>query len=309
MKNAKRIDIQQQVTDRIIARLESGDVAPWKCPWTKTGETPIPYNWLTKQKYSGINILILWFHAMDMGYQRNAWLTYKQAEQLGGQVRKGEKSVACVFYKPQEVRKKDSTADDDEDKKFYLCRKPFAVFNVDQVDGLSDLPDLPAQPVYSDEDAVIAINHYAEAYCANEGVQIRHGGDRAFYSPSLDIIKLPTTFHSGSDYAATLAHELIHSTGHHKRLNRFEMGASSTKDFDASYAQEELVAEQGSALILAELGIDGQFEQNVSYIASWLKALKGDKNFIFKAAAAASKAHSFFMNGGFVVQDGTEEVA
>lgn len=309
MKNAKRNDIQQQVTDSIIARLESGDLAPWKCPWTKSGETPMPYNWLTKQKYNGINILILWFHAMDMGYQRNAWLTYKQAEQLGGQVRKGERSVTCVFYKPQEVKKKNSIVDDDEEKKFYLCRKPFAVFNVEQVDGLSDLPDLPAQPVYSDEDAVNSINHYAEAYCANEGVQIRHGGDCAFYSPALDIVKLPVTFHSGSDYAATLAHELIHSTGHHKRLNRFSKDASSTKEFKEEYAGEEVLTEIATSYILAELGIEGQFEQNVSYIDSWLKALKGDKNFIFKAAAAASKAHSYFMNGGFVVQDGTEEVA
>ena len=138
----------------------------------------------------------------------------------------------------------------------------------------------------------------AKYYCNNTAVTIRHGGDRAFYSPTLDLIRLPTTFHQGSDYVATLAHELIHSTGHKNRLHRF---AEQTDDFNgtqASYAFEELVAELGAAFVCAELHIQGQHEQHVSYIEHWLHHLKNDKTFLFKAAAQAGKAYRFFMQGG-----------
>ena len=299
MKNATRTDIQQAVTDTIIERIEQGGVLPWQCPWTKTGEQPIPYNWLTKQFYSGINILILWVRAMENGYSTNAWLTFKQAQQLGGRVRKGEKAIQCIFVKPVEVENENPGCDTDEDgKKIILCRKAFSLFNVEQVEGLDNLPCVPEQPEYDEAEAVAAINRVAEVYCANTGVEIRHGGDKAYYSPALDIIKLPTTFLDGAGYAATLAHELIHSTGHKKRFDRFDQQAEAFKGFKEAYAFEELIAELGAAFACAELGIQGQHEQHASYLDSWLKVLKSDKTFIFKAAAAASKAHSYLMRGG-----------
>lgn len=310
MKKATRTDIQQAVTDSIIARIEEGGLLPWQCPWTKTGEQPIPYNWLTKQFYSGINILILWVRAMECGYSTNAWLTFKQAQQLGGNVRKGEKAVQCIFVKPIEVDDENAQGETDEDgKKIILCRKAFSLFNVEQVDGLEQLPVAPEQPEYDDADAVAAINRVAEVYCANTGVEIRHGGDQAYYSPSLDIVKMPTTFHSGSAYAATLAHELGHSTGHKKRLNRFDQQAEAFKSFKEARAFEELCAELIASYVCAELGIQGQHEQHVSYLDSWLKALKNDKTFIFKAAAAASKAHSYLMRGGVESEKSVANVA
>lgn len=299
MKNANRTDIQQAVTDSIVARIEQGGVLPWQCPWTKTGEQPIPYNWLTKQFYSGINILILWVTAMEKGYSTNAWLTFKQAQQLGARVRKGEKAVQCIFVKPVEVEDENAGCDTDENgKKIIMCRKAFSLFNVEQVEGLNGLPQPPEQPEYDEAIAVSAINSVAEVYCANTGVEILHGGDKAYYSPSLDKIRLPTTFHSGEGFAATLAHELIHSTGHKKRFDRFGQEAKSSKSFKEAYALEELVAELGAAFVCAELGIQGEHEQHVSYLDSWLRVLKSDKTFIFKAAAAASKAHCYLMRGG-----------
>lgn len=305
--NAK--DIRQAITDQIIALIEKGGMLPWECPWSKSGELPIPYNWLTKQFYSGINILTLWVRAMEFGYSTNAWLTFKQAEQLGGRVRKGEKAVQCIFVKP--IERDDEKAGDDksEGKKIILCHKGFWLFNVEQVEGLESLPVVPVQREYDDSEAAAAIDRVSDAYCANTGVQIRRGGDGAYYSPSLDIIRMPTTFHDGSGYAATLAHELVHSTGHRSRLNRFDEQAETFKGFKEAYAYEELVAELGAAFICAELGIQGQHEQHASYIDHWLAYLKKDKTFIFKAASAASKAHQLLMRGGDAVGCPVQAVA
>ena len=253
MKN-ERTDIQQQITDLMIEKLEKGGLAPWVCPWTKTGEQAIPYNWMTQNSYSGMNILILWMRAMECGFTRNAWLTFKQASELGGRIRKGEKAVQCIFFKPVEVKNKDAKDGDEETRK-YLCMKPFSLFNLDQVEGLENLPSEPDQREYDEKEAVTAIEALASTYCANTGLQVRFGGDRAYYAPALDLIRLPTTFHSGNGYAATYAHELIHSTGHRKRLNRFEETERSMKIPKESYAAEELVAELGSAFICAALGI------------------------------------------------------
>lgn len=303
-----RADIRQVITDSIIAKIEAGGVLPWKCPWVKGGDLPMPYNWLTKQSYSGINILILWDRAEKHCYSMNAWLTFKQAEQLGGNVRKGEKAVQCVFYKPIEVDDdKAGSGVDGAGKKFIPCLKTFSLFNIEQVEGLDNLPIPSVMPESNAADAdVDVIDRFSEIYCRNTGVEIRRGGDSAYYSPTLDIIRMPTTFLSGSGYAATLAHELAHSTGHRKRLNRFDQQAEAMKGFKIAYAFEELVAELSSCFTCAELGIQGEYEQHVSYLDSWLKVLKGDKTFIFKAAAAASKAHAFLMNGGIeVVRDVT----
>ena len=125
MTTATRTDIQQAVTDSIIARIEEGGLLPWQCPWTMTGEQPIPYNWLTKQSYNGINILILWMRAMMCGYSTNAWLTFKQARQLKGHVRKGEKAVQCIFVKRIEVDDESTEGEVDENGKRIYGPNPF----------------------------------------------------------------------------------------------------------------------------------------------------------------------------------------
>lgn len=236
MKKAVRCDIQQQVTDRVIAQLEQGNLSPWQCPWTKTGENPMPYNWLSRQPYNGINILLLWHAAEQAGYTTNAWLTFRQAKHLGGCVRKGAKSVRCIFYKTIEVENRDAPADaQGPDRMIHLpCMREFSLFNIEQVDGLANLPAEPEQPVYADNDSVRAIDVITGKYCSSTGVQIRHGGDRAYYAPILDIIRLPNTFREGGGYAAVLAHELIHSTGHQNRLDRFNGQEGDLTGLEAS---------------------------------------------------------------------------
>lgn len=306
MKN--RVDLQQEITNQIIADIEQGNVLPWSCPWNNTSEGAMPFNWFTKQPYSGINILILWRRAMKGGFHRNAWLTFKQAQQLGGSVRKGEKGVKCVFAKPVEVKNKDNGAsnkEDESDTKVYLCYRSFTLFNVDQVDDLPDVPE-PVQPEYSDSDCVAAIDLIADAYCAEQGVTRKNGGNAAYYSPCLDMIVLPTSFHTGSDYAATLAHEMIHSTGHKSRLNRFDEHTEAFKTFNEAYAFEELVAELGASFLCSDIGIKGQHSQHVSYINGWLKKLRSDKTFIFKAASAASKAFTLIQSASSASDEKTK---
>jgi len=292
-------DIQQKFTDMVIAALEKGEFSPWQCPWVKTSESPIPYNYSTKGSYSGVNVLILWMAQRERHYSRNAWLTFNQAKALGGSVRKGETGVACVYYKPV---LKTTVIDGEEVDESYLCRKPFYLFNVEQIEGIENLEALTIQPEYSEAEVVELINNCAQEYCQATSLTIKHGGNQAFYSPTLDYIKMPVTFKDGYGYAATLAHELIHSTGHKKRLDRFDEFDNSFETEKASYAFEELVADQGAQILLSMLGIDvtekGNFEQHVSYVNSWLKHLKSDKSFIFKASSYAFKAANLIKSGG-----------
>ena len=309
--NAIRCDIQQQVTDRVIAQLEEGGLSPWQCPWTTTGETAMPYNGFTKEPYQGINILLLWHTANQKGYATHAWLTFKQAQRLGGHIRKGEKATQCLFYKTIEVEDRDAPEDaQPDDRKINLpCMRSFCLFNVAQVEGLADVPAEPAIEQLMHHDAVSEMDFLTQQYCAHTGVRIRHGGDDAYYSPTLDMIRLPITFHDDSDYAATLAHELIHSTGHKNRLDRFAKQTGDFNGLQASYAFEELVAELGAAFVCAELHIQGQHEQHASYIEHWLHHLKNDKTFLFKAAAQAGKAYRFFMQGGLQEETPVANVA
>lgn len=304
------VDIQQKITDMVIAALEKGEFSPWQCPWVKTKESPIPYNYSTKGFYSGINVLILWLAQYEHGYSRNAWLTFKQANELGGKVRKGETGVACVYYRPVT---KTTVVDGEEVDASYLCRKPFYLFNVEQIEGIEALDGLTIQPVYEESEVVSRINTCAEDYCKATGLTIKHGGNQAFYSPTLDYIKLPVTFNDGFGYAATLAHELIHSTGHKKRFDRFTEFDNSFETEKESYAFEELIAELGSQLLLSMLGIDTTeregLGQHVSYINSWLKHLKHDKTFVFKASSYAFKAANLIKTGGQMVGEHYQEQA
>jgi antirestriction protein ArdC len=285
MKKTK-LDIQKTVTDSIIQQIEKGGILPWRCPWhINSTNQSLPFNFVSKRSYSGINILILWSETIEKGYSSNAWLTFKQAQELGGCVRKGEKSTRCTYFGQFNVDD-ESRADE---SKWIPFRKIYSVFNIEQVE------DITIESV--DELNTPVDQHTADSmlttYCNNAGVEVRTGGNEAYYSPSLDIIKLPMNFVTGEDYMATLAHEIVHSTGHKKRLDRFDEHQLSFNRKNEAYAFEELIAELGAAFICAEIGIQGQHDQHVSYLASWLKHFKSDTSFLFKAAAAASKAHRF----------------
>ena len=297
-KQFAKTDIQQEVTNKIVALIEAGNLEPFKCPWTKSGEQAFPYNWKTKQDYNGINILILWMAAMERGFSRNSWLTFQQAKELGGNVIKGESGTRCVFFKPVTVENKDAIREEDKETT-YAMLKGFTVFNVEQIEGLEGLPDMSLAPQFSDDELVKAFDNLTEDYRSNTGLEVRYGGERAYYSPTLDFIKLPTTFNDVAGMVSTYAHELGHSTGHKKRLNRFEKNLVAFKgNKDSEYAMDELVAELFSGQICCQLGVEYSYEQHASYIGSWLTHLKNDKTFIFKAAAQASSAYRYVCNGG-----------
>ena len=274
-------DIYQQITDKIIIALEAG-TAPWVKPWATLGA---PRNAITKREYSGINTVLL---AMAE-FSSNQWLTYNQAKDAGGQVRKGEKGTTVVFFKPLNIKDKNS----EEADKIIPLLKTFTVFNTQQIDSLPDKFSQTISPQISEfED-----NEAAELMLSQ--AEIRYGSNRACFIPSRDEIHLPTKteFKSVSDFYATALHELTHWTGHTNRLARDFNGRFG----DASYAFEELVAELGAAFLCAHCGVDGQL-QHSSYIAGWLKVLKNDKKAIFTAAAAARRSTEF------VTQEEQEEV-
>ena len=288
------IDIQQEITNSFITLIESG-VKPWVCPWNQSN--PFPTNWLTKDLYNGINVLILWLRAMEENYTFNYWLTFKQAQQLGGRVKKGQKGVRCVFYRLVE---KEANTNDDE-KTSYPVISYFSLFNIDQIEGLPDTEHLTVEQSFDDDNASLSIKRYANIYCQSTGLTIANGGSKAFYAPSKDAIQLPNSFNSPEGYVATLAHEIGHSTGHKSRLDRFSENDKRFKSSKERYAFEELCAELFAAFLCAELGVKGEHENHASYLSHWLEILKNDKTFLFKASSAASKAYQYF--NGIVVTD------
>ena len=276
-----KTDIYQTVTDSIISALEAG-VKTWSCPWQRVpGMSGLPSNYATCAAYSGMNIMLLWCSASEQGFNDSRWMTYKQAKAEGGQVRKGEHGTTAIFYTTLEKENDDGETD------YIPMLKTFTVFNVEQIDGLP----------LSDKAVGLAETFEslprAEALFRNSGATIIKKGQNAFFQPSTDEIWLPERylFSDAANFYATGLHELVHWSGAKSRLNREMKGKFGCEE----YAFEELIAELGSAFLMADLGIAGEV-QHESYIASWLKALKNDKRYIFKAASAASKAHRYLMD-------------
>ncbi|WJV52337.1 zincin-like metallopeptidase domain-containing protein [Prodigiosinella aquatilis] len=276
-----RTDIYQTVTDNIIAALEAG-VKPWSCPWQRVpGMSGLPSNFATGIAYSGMNIMLLWCSASEQGFGDSRWMTYKQAQAVGGQVRKGEHGTTAIFYTTLEKENEDGEIDQ------IPMLKTFTVFNVEQIDGL------PLRTETASPAGMFEPLPQAEKLFCRSGANIIEKGQNAFFKPSTDEIWLPERylFSDAANFYATGLHELVHWSGAKNRLNREMKGRFGSED----YAFEELIAELGSAFLMADLGIAGEV-QHESYIASWLKALKNDKRYIFKAASAASKAHRYLMD-------------
>lgn len=276
-KKKVKTDIYQTVTDSIIEALEIG-VKPWVCPWVRQGQVSgLPSNLTTGNAYNGINIMLLWCSAAKQGFNDSRWLTYKQAQELGAQVRRGEQGTAAIYYKTLE--KENDQGDIDR----IPMIKSFTVFNVNQIDGLN----LDVEPL---SETTFDPLPNVEALIQRSGAKINEQGAQAFYNPSIDEIWLPERqrFVEAAGFYATGLHELVHWTGAKHRLNRDKGGKFGSE----GYAFEELIAELGSAFLIADLGVIGEIQHD-SYIASWLEALKNDKRYIFKAASAASKAHRF----------------
>ena len=264
--------VYQEVTDSIIQQLENGAM-PWIKPWAT--DSTADKNFLSQAPYKGINRLMLGLSSMVNGFGCPVWASFKQWQTVGATVRKGEKGTKIVFYSP--VTKENKATGDSES---YNLLKTYYVFNASQVDGVTiQAPSVPDKPFNAVEQAELRIKL--------TGAVITHGGDSAFYAPSVDKINVPhkASFISEASYYATVFHELTHWTGHELRCNRNLKG----KFGNPLYAFEELVAEMGAAFLCQDYRIAGEL-RHAGYIESWLKVLKEDSKAIFKAAALAQKA-------------------
>jgi antirestriction protein ArdC len=278
-------DLYQVVTDRIVAALEAG-TAPWIKPWAADFDG-VPVNAGSKRPYRGVNRVLLTMEALARGYRRNAWLTYRQAKELGGQVRGGERGTTIVFYRLREAPQalEDERSENEPKPKVIPLLRAYTVFSVQQVDGLPDRlnPPAPSRPAWAPHEAAERLLHAS-------GARIEHGGSYAFYSPLDDRIVIPDVgaFKDRGSYYATALHELTHWTGHPDRLDR-QLGRRFA---DAVYAAEELVAEMGGAFLCASCHLDGKL-QHAEYIGEWLKVLKNDKRAIFTASTKAQQAADY----------------
>ena len=288
---AEKADVYTRVTSKILADLERGDLT-WLQPW-QAGHQAGPVSRPLRaggQTYRGINVIMLWAAAMERNYSCPLWLTYRQASELGGQVRKGEKG-ALVVYANEIVR-----TDTDENGADVEVKIPFmkgyTVFNGEQIDGLPGHFYATQPPLKNQIERL----EFAERFFSNSKITVQHGGNRAFYSVDRDLVQMPEfqTFRNGESYYSTLAHECCHATRHPARLDR-DLGRK--KYADAGYAMEELVAEIGSAFLCCDLGITPESrEDHAAYIQSWLTVLKNDTRAIFTAASHAQKAADFLKN-------------
>ena len=285
-------DLHQQITDRILEAMEQARSTGRRL-WDS--QPSLPLNLATGKPYSGINTLILWAAVLKHGYASPYWLTYKQAAEQGGQVRKGEHGELCVFYKPWEAEQVTDSGETETKRGAVL--KSFRVFNLDQIDGIT----APAQ----EERPAFAAIADAEQILAVSPAPIHMGGTQAFYHPTTDSIHLPERerFTSPEAFYSVALHELTHSTGHGSRLDR-----TFGKRFgDDAYAMEELVAEMGSAFLNAELGlINATLEDHADYLASWIKVLRSDRKAILIAAAQAARAQAFLKS---LLPSGSQDAA
>jgi antirestriction protein ArdC len=267
------------VTNRLIAKLESG-VIPWRQPWKNTSRgAHLPCNFTTGRSYRGINTIML----LCSGFTSPQWMTYKQAQSIGGQVRKGETGSPVVFWQ---------FGEESETKKKTAWSKYFTVFNIEQIDGIQ--PEIPfdAPPFDAIAEAQTIVDGYLSAA---SHPRLLHGGSMACYSQSTDTVHMPegSQFAKRELYYDTMFHELAHSTAHPSRLKRDLTGRFGTP----AYSQEELTAEFTAAFLLAESGISSELtdDHNAAYLASWMRVLKADSRIAVYAAQRAQKAADYIL--------------
>lgn len=282
MAKKPKIDQRKALFERILTEMKGGRL-PWRKAWnTKRGETGQHYNAISGQPYQGSNQINLMM--IGLQYQSNAWVTYKQAKQLGGHVREGEK--ASYIFKPIPLYKKDKTTGEKTDEKTGMMFSACPVWNLDQCDNINhaEKPAPDTQPLVIEHSTVLEMFR-------SIGFDIRHGGDKAFYTPSGDFIQSPhqADFISLAHYDHTLSHEGVHMTGHKSRLDRDGMKVGDKK----VYAFEELVAELGAAIISSEFGLDASDLGTPAYLQGWIKELNDNPNVFWKAASKASEAVEF----------------
>lgn len=284
-------DIYTRITNKILADLEKGELT-WRKPWnsehlTQNVQRPLRWNNIP---YTGINTIVLWATSAERAYHLPHWMTFKQALELKGNVRKGEKGTQ-VIYAEQMTKEQE-----DKDGELQLVQIPFlksyTVFNVSQIEGLPEhFYETPEQtPANSPQ----RINEL-ENFFAQTKADIRSGYKAAYYSMD-DYVTMPPieSFETANDYYGVLAHEITHWTKHPTRLNR-DLGRKHWGD--EGYAKEELVAELGACFLAADLGFEPMPEEkHAAYIQSWLQALQDDKKLIVFAASHAQKATEYLLS-------------
>lgn len=275
-------NIYQEVTDRIIAEMEKG-IIPWQKPWDGAAEGA--YNRVTKKPYSFVNQLLL--------IHDDAYLTFKQAKALGGNVKKGAKSEMVVFWKwnIKEVEQPDGTKKVER----WPVLKYYNVFWIGDCEGIEPLTAEPRN-----NDPIDAAEQILRGYINRDDAPKYYDSDpsnRAYYRPSTDEVVVPmiNQYEAVEEYYSTAFHELTHSTGHSSRLDR---GLMKHACFGSEeYSKEELVAEIGAAMLVKKAGIETtkSFRNSTAYIQNWLSALKNDNRLIIQAAGKAEKAVQFIL--------------
>ena len=291
-------DVYQIITDRILEAMGQGQI-PWQRPWN--GKELAPRNLKTKKAYRGANPFLL----MATGYASPYWLTYKQAKELGGQVKQGEKGFPVVFWKFLDA--KDDKGQPELDNKGQPKKVPllryYTVFNVEQCEGLPE-EKIPVHNAKVSEHEAIET---AESIVENmpKRPEIQHGRTGAYYRPSTDSVGMPDkdSFFNTPEYYSTLFHELGHATGHESRVGR--KGVTGTDGQWSSfgsvpYAKEELVAEMTASFLCGQAGIlNATVNNSVAYLQSWKAKLKEDPKLFVHAAANAQKAADFILGATF----------
>jgi len=282
----KRLDINKMITDRLIGRIRATKTLPWKKPWSSPNL--VPKNLVSKKNYRGVNAFLL--HAM--GYESPYWLTMKQANALGGKIRKGEHATPVVFWKFFEPEDENASKDDQPQKRYALLRY-YRVFNAVQCDGLK-----------VENGAATATKQSSDRSTAAEVIQgmpnaptTLFGYRNACYRKAIDRIHMPTKdrFKSTDGFYATLFHELAHSTGHSSRLNRKSLMESKGFGSDP-YCHEELVAEMAAGFLCGHCGILAKVEENsAAYLKHWVEKLEADPSLLLKAGSQAQKAFDYII--------------
>lgn len=294
---ATKRDYRQEVTDSIIKMLEEG-TAPWQKPW-QPGTLEMPFNPTSEKQYRGGNAVQLMAIGVTRSYDDPRWMTYRQAQQNGWQVREGEKGTQIEYWEfpkssaladrnaAQQLSSDDGPTDNKQPRR--MIHRVYTVFNAKQIEGVPE-----HKPKQHEEFEIV---NAGESILQHSGARISHDqNDRAFYNRNIDAIHLPpkSAFSKAADYYGTALHELGHWTGHTTRLNRETL--NSSKSFgDENYAKEELRAELASVFLAAERGIPHDPANHAAYVSSWIKALQDDKNEIFRAAKDAHRATDFLL--------------
>ena len=276
-----KFNIYEEITNRIIEQLENGEI-PWHKPWS--GIAGGAYNRVSKKPYSLLNQMLL--------KHDGEYATYKQWSDLGGKIKKGEKSEIVVFWKIMQV---EETKDGKTEKKSIPLLRYINVFHVSQVDGVEakDIKPIEHEPIVEAE-------KIKNGYIERENILIEEiVTNEAYYSPMMDYIRVPCKeqFKDVMEFYSTLFHEMVHSTGHKDRLGRLDVGVKLASFGSEDYSKEELIAEIGSAFLMNHIGIETSktFKNSAAYIQSWLKVLRNDNKFIVSASSKAEKAMKYIL--------------